>query len=129
MSEDDELSQLKRKRMLELRKQVLQQQQSKAEASKKVKESVNATNVLKSILIDRAEEVWEAAKNQYPDVAEQVGKAIVTAKLSGTLNEKITGEQLLWLFERVGLHIRLQTHIRIVESGEIKSIAEKLKED
>lgn len=130
MSEDDELSHLKHKRMLEMRRYYLEKQRDKVDTgtSKKIEENISPERILKDMLIDRAEEVWEAAKNQYPQVSEQVGNAIVSAKQSGKLKEKITGEQLLWLFERIGLRVRLQTRIRIVESGEIKSIAQKLKE-
>jgi DNA-binding TFAR19-related protein (PDSD5 family) len=130
MPEDDELDLLKRRRMLELRRRFLEQQDKSREAeANKPGETKDPETVLREILIDRADEVWEAAKNQYPQVAEQVGKAIIQAKQSGKLRERITGEQLLWLFERIGIHVRLQTHIRIIESGEIKSIAQKLKED
>jgi DNA-binding TFAR19-related protein (PDSD5 family) len=130
MPEDNELDLLKRRRMLELRRRVLEQKdKSREEVARKSDETKNPETTLREILIDRADEVWEAAKNQYPQVAEQVGKAIIQAKQSGKLKERITGEQLLWLFERIGIHVRLQTHIRIIESGEIKSIAQKLKED
>jgi DNA-binding TFAR19-related protein (PDSD5 family) len=130
MPEDDELDLIKRRRMLELRRRSLEQQnKSREEETKKPIEIKDSETVLRENFIDRADEVWEAAKNQYPQVSEQVGKAIVQATQSGKLKERITGEQLLWLFERIGIHVRLQTHIRIVESGEIKSIAQKLKED
>lgn len=131
MSEDSELSHLKRKRMLEMRKHYLEKQQKKADidASKKTEENMDPEKVLRDTFIDRAWEVWEAAKYQYPQVSEQISKAIVAAKQSGKLKDKITGEQLFWLFKRIGLRVRLQTHIRIVKSGEIKSIAQKLKED
>lgn len=130
MPEDNELDMLKRRRMLELRRRLLEQQnKSREEEAKKSSETKDPETVLRENFIDRADEVFEAAKSQYPQVAEQVGKAIIQAKHSGKLRERITGEQLLWLFERIGVHVRLQTHIRIVESGEIKSIAQKLKED
>jgi programmed cell death protein 5 len=130
MPEDNDLDLLKRRRMLELRRRFLEQQDKSREAeARKPSETKDPETILREILIDRADEVWEAARNQYPQVAEQVGKAIIQAKQSGKLRERITGEQLLWLFERIGIHVRLQTHIRIIESGEIKSIAQKLKED
>ena len=130
MPKDDELDLIKRRRMLELRRRFLEQQNEslEKEAHKPV-QAEDPETVIGQNFIDRADEVWEAAKNQYPQVAEQVGKAIVQAIQSGKLKERITGEQLLWLFERIGIRVKLQTHIRIVESGETKSIAQKLKED
>ncbi|MCJ7770210.1 hypothetical protein MUP37_01390 [Candidatus Bathyarchaeota archaeon] len=130
MPEDNELDLLKRRRMQELRRKSLEQQsKSREEETKKPIEIKDSETILRENFIDRADEVWEAAKSQYPQVSEQVGKAIIQATQSGKLKERITGEQLLWLFERIGIHVRLQTHIRIVESGETKSIAQKLKED
>ena len=131
MSEDEELDLLKRRRMLELRRRYLEQQskaKAEAEVSKKPEESVEPEKVLKDVFVGRAWEVWETAKVQYPQAAGEVGKAIVAARQSGKLREKISGEQLYWLFQRLGFRVRLQTHIRILESGEVKSIAQKLKE-
>lgn len=131
MSEDEELDLLKRRRMLEMRRRYLEQQskaKAEAEASKKPKESKEPEKILKDVFVGRAWEVWEAAKSQYPQASEEVGKAIVAARQSGKLREKISGEQLYWLFQRLGFRVRLQTHIRILESGEVKSIAQKLKE-
>jgi DNA-binding TFAR19-related protein (PDSD5 family) len=129
MSEDEELDHLKRKRLLELRRRYLEQQsKAQAEESKKSEKSVDPEKILEDTFVGRAWEVWGAAKSQYPKVSSEIAKAIVAAKQSGKLNEKISGEQLFWLFERIGLRVRLQTHIRIVESGEVKSIAQKLKE-
>lgn len=133
MSTDSQLDLLKRKRLLEMRRHLLEQQaKEKAKAdektSKEQKETVDPETILKSIFIGRGWEVWEAARRQHPKTSGEVGRAIVTAHQSGRLKEKISGEQLFWLFQRIGLRIRLETHIRILESGEAKSIAQKLKE-
>ena len=133
MSNDSHLDLLKRKRLLEMRRHLLEQQarekaKVKQGTSKEQEEPVDPETILKNIFIGRGWEVWEAARRQYPKTSEEVGKAIVTAHQSGRLREKISGEQLFWLFQRIGLRIRLETHIRILESGEVKSIAQKLKE-
>jgi len=131
MSEDEELNLLKRKRLLEMRRRYLEQQsktKAEEEASKKKEEEVDPEKVLRDIFVDRGWEVWEAAKIQYPQAAREIGKAIVTAHQSGKLREKISGEQLYYLFQHLGLRVRLQTNIRIFESGEVKSIAQKLRE-
>jgi DNA-binding TFAR19-related protein (PDSD5 family) len=131
MSEDEELNLLKRRRLLEMQRRYLEQQskaKADAEAPKKPEVSVEPEKILKDIFVGRAWEVWDAAKSQYPQVVGEIGKAIVAASQSGKLKEKISGEQLHWLFQRLGFPVRLQTHIRILESGEVKSIAQKLKE-
>jgi len=131
MSEDNGLSLLKRKRLLELRRRYLEQQSKtkvEVEAPKKPEENLEPEKVLEDVFVGRAWEVWGAAKSQYPKAAEEIGKAIVAARRAGKLQGKIPGEQLYWLFQRLGFPVRLQTHIRILEGGEVKSIAQKLKE-
>jgi len=125
MTEDEDLDLIKRRRLLELRKRALIQQSAAKTETQKPK---GPDEILKEILIDRAWEVWDAAKLQYPQVAAEVSKAIVAAKSTGRLKEKINGEQLYWLFQNMGFPVRLRTQIRIVESGEAKSIAQKLHE-
>ena len=131
MSEDAQLDLLKRKRLLELQRRYLAQQskeKTEAETPKKPAEAVDPEKALREILVGRGPEVWEAAKSQYPKTAEEVRKAIIAAHQSGKLKDKVSGEQLYGLFQRLGLRVRLQTHIRILESGEVKSIAQKLRE-
>ena len=83
--------------------------------------------VLKSVFVGRAWEVWNAAKQQYPDVTREVAAALVSLVESNKLSDKITGEQLFWLYRQMNFPIRLETKIRIFESGELKTIAQKLK--
>jgi len=128
MTEDEDLDFIKRRRLLELRKRALIQQSAAKTETQKPEKPKGPEEILKEVLIDRAWEVWDAAKLQYPQVAAEVSKAIVAAKSTGRLKEKINGEQLYWLFQNMGFPVRLRTQIRIVESGEAKSIAQKLHE-
>ncbi|MEM2094463.1 MAG: DNA-binding protein [Candidatus Bathyarchaeia archaeon] len=125
MTDDEDLNLIKRRRLLELQKRALLQQAQKT--SSKEERPKQPEEVLKELLIERAWEVMEAAKIQYPQVADEVSKAIVTAWTTGRLREKITGEQLHWLFRSMGYPVRLRTQIRFIEDGEAKSIAEKLR--
>ena len=102
----------------------------KAEGEKKQEElerPPDPKEVLNRIFVDRAWEVFEAARRQYPQVTQTLQDELVRLIQSGKLKEKITGEQLLWLFRKIGLDVRMETKIRILESGELKTIAEKLK--
>ena len=102
----------------------------KAEEEKKQEEPERAPDpkeVLNRIFVDRAWEVFEVARRQYPRVTQTLQDELVRLILSGKLKEQITGEQLLWLFRKMGLDVRMETKIRILESGELKTIAEKLK--
>jgi len=132
MSEDQELELLKRRKLLEMRRRLLMEKA--LEAEKKAEEEQQGKlrdpeEVLKNFFFGRAWEVWNAAKQQYPEVIREVGVALVSLVESNKLKEKITGEQLYWLFRQLRLPVRLETKIRILESGELKTIAEKLKEE
>lgn len=130
MSEDHELDFLRRRKLLEMQRQLIKEKALQAKKATKEKEKEKPKTpeeVLKSLFVDRSFEVWNAAKMQYPEVAKEVAEALAKLIESGRLREKITGEQLYWLFERLGIHIRLETKIRILESGELKTIADKLK--
>ena len=127
MSEETELELYKRKKLLEMRMRLLAK---KAEEEKKQEEPEKAAapkEVLNRIFVDRAWEVFEAARRQYPRETQTLQDELVRLILSGKLKEQITGEQLLWLFRKLGLDVRMETKIRILESGELKTIAEKLK--
>lgn len=132
MSEDEELELLKRRKLLEMQRRL--RMEKTLEAEKMVEKerrgkSMDPEAVLKNFFVGRAWEVWNAAKQQYPEVIREVGAALVSLVESNKLREKITGEQLYWLFRQLRLPVRLETRIRILESGELKTIAEKLKEE
>jgi len=123
----DELELYKRRKLLEMQMRLLAK---KAEGEKKQEElerPPDPKEVLNRIFVDRAWEVFEAARRQYPQVTQTLQDELVRLIQSGKLKEKITGEQLLWLFRKIGLDVRMETKIRILESGELKTIAEKLK--
>jgi len=127
LSEEKELELYKRKKLLEMQMRLLAK---KAEEEKKQEEPERAPDpreVLNRIFVDRAWEVFEAARRQYPRVTQTLQDELVRLISSGKLKEQITGEQLLWLFRKMGLDVRMETKIRILESGELKTIAEKLK--
>jgi len=127
LSEEKELELYKRKKLLEMQMRLLAK---KAEEEKKQEEPERAPDpkeVLNRIFVSRAWEVFEAARRQYPQVTQTLQDELVRLVLSGKLKEQITGEQLLWLFRKIGLDVRMETKIRILESGELKTIAEKLK--
>ncbi len=132
MSEDHDLEFLKRRKLLELQRRLLIEkslEEKKAERKEQQeKKPKDPEEILKSFFVGRALEVWTAAKQQYPSVAPEVAKALATIIESGRLKERITGEQLYWLFQQLRLPIRLETKIRIYDGGELKTIAEKLKE-
>jgi DNA-binding TFAR19-related protein (PDSD5 family) len=134
MSDDSEIELLKRRKLLEMQRRLLIQ---KVEALKKEEEEkrqkageaeVKPTDVLKRVFVGRAWEVWRVAEMQYPSVTEKLAIALARLIKGGRLKGQITGEQLFWFFRRLGLRVRLKTKIRIYESGELKTLADKLRE-
>ncbi|MFH0897762.1 MAG: DNA-binding protein [Candidatus Bathyarchaeota archaeon] len=130
MSEDKELEYLKRKRLLEMQKRLLVEKAAEIAQKEKKEEQKpkDPKDVLKIIFADDAWKIWQAAEKQYPQAVEKVAKTLADLYGIGKIREKITGEQLYWLFSELGLQIRIETKIRILDKGKMKTIADKLRE-
>ena len=121
MSDDTELERLKRQRLAEMQR-MLNAKQQKAETGK-----LEPTKLLEKVFVGRAWEVYYAAKRQYPRIAEQIFDELAELIRTGRLTGKITGEQLYGLLRQIGLDVRLETKIQVLEHGELKSIADKFR--
>jgi DNA-binding TFAR19-related protein (PDSD5 family) len=126
LSEGSGMELWKRKRLLEMRRLMLEKEAAKQKPEKNVEED-DPKKILEKLLVGRAWEVLHAAEWQYPAIAEKVKAAFVQLSKQGKLKGQITGEQLLWFFRDMGLNIRLETKIRVLESGELKTLADKLR--
>ncbi|MEM1581943.1 MAG: DNA-binding protein [Candidatus Bathyarchaeia archaeon] len=122
---DLELEMIRYKKLLELKKRLEKKPESETEKPKET----SPQEVLDKFFADRAWEVFNAAKAQYPEVAEYVEKTLVKLISEGKIREKITGEDLYGLFLRLGFKVKLQTRINILEHGRIKSLEEKIREE
>jgi len=128
---DSELEALRQKKLLEMRRQ-FERKAEKAKMETRETEKVQAVDPKKALnqfLIDRAWEVLNAAKDQHPQAASQIENMLVKLITEGKIRSRITGEELYGLFRRLGLRVRLQTRIHVVEHGKIKSLEEKIKEE
>jgi DNA-binding TFAR19-related protein (PDSD5 family) len=114
-----ELEILRRKKLLLLKKKFQTKPENKTDVPKVT---------LKQYLIGRGLEVLNAAKMQYPTQAIQVENLLVKLITEKKITQKISGQEIYGLFRRLGLRVRLQTTIRVVEHGKIKSLEEKIKE-
>ncbi len=137
MPDDSSIELLKRRRLLDIRRKLLiertesmkEEEQKKQEKGKEQdQKKLGPKEVLKKRFVGRAWEVWYTAEAQYPEVMVRLADAMVSLIKAGKLSGPITGEQLYSFFRRLGLRVRLKTKIRIYEGGELKSIADKLKE-
>ena len=128
MSEDSELEYLKRKKLLEMQKHLLLDKAAEIQHERKEEQNTrNPKDILNTIFTDDAWKMWYIAEQQYPQASEEVTKALTALIEAGKIQEKVTGEQVYWLFKQLGFPIRIETKIRIFEGGELKSLADKLR--
>lgn len=117
---DAELRAIRQRKLRELKQKLA------CEQEKTGKTDVN--EVLNGIFKDRAWEVFNTASHQFPNLMVRVKKGLVKLALSGKLRE-VTGEQLYLFLRNLGLRVRLNTKIRFVDHGELKSLSVKMRED
>jgi DNA-binding TFAR19-related protein (PDSD5 family) len=122
MSEDSELQKLKRQRLAEMQRRMTAKQQIGTPPEK-----LEPRQILERVFVGRAWEVYHAARAQYPGIADQVFQELAALIQSGKLRTKITGEQLFGLLRQIGLDVRLDTKIQVLEHGELRSIADKFR--
>jgi len=123
---DQELQLLRRRKLVEMKKYL--EKRLKTEKEGRDNQEINSEEILNRFFIDRAWEVMNAARSQYPQVAGRVENALVEAILNGKIKAKITGEELYGLFLRIGFKVHLETRINILEHGKLKSLEEKVRE-
>jgi DNA-binding TFAR19-related protein (PDSD5 family) len=119
---DKELEALKQKRLQEMQKRMARQ-----EYKKEAKERVDSNQILDKIFRGRAWEVFNAAKIQFPSLMPEIERWLVSLALERKIGE-VEGEQLLALLREIGLQVRLDTTIRVLSRGKIKSLSEKFRE-
>jgi len=119
---DKELEALKQKRLQEMQKRMARQ-----EYKKETKERVDSSQILDKIFRGRAWEVFNAAKTQFPSLMPEIERLLVSLALERNIGE-VEGEQLLALLREIGLQVRLNTTIKVLSRGKIKSFSEKFKE-
>ena len=66
---------------------------------------------------------------QYPHIAQQLFQELARLVQNGQVTGQITGEQLYGLLRQIGLDVRLETKLQVLEHGELKSIADKFRGD
>ena len=124
MNDDSELERLKRQRLAEMQRRMNAKQQSEVTPTK-----LGPKQILERVFVGRAWEVYNAARSQYPGIADQIFQELAALIQTGKLQGKITGEQLFGLLRQIGLDVHLDTKIQVLEHGELKSIADKFRGD
>jgi DNA-binding TFAR19-related protein (PDSD5 family) len=124
MTEDSELERIRRQRLAEMQKKMSARQQPEVDTEK-----FEPSKILEKVFVGRAWEVYHAARQQYPAVADQIFRELAELVRSGRLKGQITGEQLYGLLREIGLDIRLETKIQVFDHGELKPLADKFRGD
>jgi DNA-binding TFAR19-related protein (PDSD5 family) len=122
---DEELERLKRRKMRELRRRMIEESAEAVESEPL--EEPTPREILDSRFKGRAWEVYRAAEAQFPAVMPQIERILVESIKQGKIRDRIDGESLFLFLRQVGLPVRLQTHIRYKEHGELKTIGQHLK--
>jgi len=98
MSEDEELEALRRRRLLELQRQLLQEQQ-RAEAQKQLELQRQA--LMRRILTPKARQRLTNLKMVRPEFASQLENQLIQAAQQGRINIPITDDQLKEILSRL----------------------------
>jgi len=93
------------------------------------KERPTTEQILRRVFVGRAWEVYEATRNQYPSIAGRLFEELAQLVQTGQLTGQITGEQLYGLLHQIGLDVRLDTKIQILDHGKLKSLGDKFRGD
>lgn len=129
---DEELERIKRRRMEEMKRQMLMKQikeQQEQEPEPEMPREPSNQEILDAMFGNRAWEVYNAAAHQYPQVIGQVEQILVAGIKEGKITDIIDGADLMGFFRQVGIPVRLNTKIRISDKGELKTLEQKMKED
>lgn len=123
LSKDDasELEVIKMKKMLELQRRMAAAQKPHP------KKQVDDMTLVRSKLVNRGDEVLDAALSQYPQATTKVVQFIAKLYRTGRLDEPIPGEELLALFHDLGMRVHLETTITYIKDGKRVSLSEKFK--
>jgi len=121
---DSELAAIRRKKLMEMMRLLKERKKEKEKRKGKTSQKI-----LDRFLVGRAWEVLNAARAQYPQAAKYVESLLLKLIVEGRIRDKISGEDLYWLFRRLGVRVRLKTSIRVLEHGKLKSLEEKIREE
>jgi DNA-binding TFAR19-related protein (PDSD5 family) len=121
--DDEELKQLKKRKLLEIHRRRLRSQQLN-----KTEDTVNTKEIFDRFFYGRAWEVYKAAKHQHPRIMVEIEKFLLEAIKAGRIKDRISGEDLFSLFRQLKIKVSLESQIRYKKHGELKTIGQKLKE-
>jgi len=124
MDEDIEL--LKSKKFAEMLAKKIKAEADSLKSNSKLQDPIK---IISPFLTDRAKTVLSQALIQYPLETRNVLSLLAKYAIDNKLPISITGEELLTLFHKLGIYVRMPTRIFIKEKNKRKSLEEKIKEE
>ena len=91
------------------------------------REKPTTEQILQRVFVGRAWEVYEATRSQYPAIANRLFNELAQLVQTGQLTGQVTGEQLYGLLRQIGLDVRLDTKIQVLDHGKLKSLGDKIR--
>jgi len=126
LSEEEDIS-LKILRLKKLRKMMAEASKQSVSEPPKPQEEPACSKLLRH-LTDRGDEVLDAAKALNPELAERVAEVLLRAIDEGKIRPPISGGELLQLFRRLGLDVKISTRVAVYKKGETRELKDFLEE-
>jgi DNA-binding TFAR19-related protein (PDSD5 family) len=128
LSDEDLTLKLLRLRKMRQRLNELAKQREATEAATE-KAQTDPVEELKKNVEGRGEEVIDAALTENPELVRRVSAALVKAIREGRVETPIDSGDLLALFRRLGLNVKVETRLMVQKRGETKDLRKALEED
>ena len=126
---DDDLEQLKTKRLREMQKN-LSEKQRQEQKSLKEKQSADAPSpreIVVKKLGYRGLEILENAEYQFPKETAMIVPKLAELIQTGDITDTIDGGNLLQLFRSLGINVYVKTTINVEQDGKFVDLSDKLK--
>ncbi len=124
MEEDAELRLITQRKLAQMKKMAAATTTTSAKPQKVEKSD---RQVVQQTLVDRGDEVLEAAYSYYPNQTANIVRELSRLIREGKFNERISGGELYSLFRNLGLRFRLNTSMKVEEKGRLIDIGEKFR--
>jgi DNA-binding TFAR19-related protein (PDSD5 family) len=103
-------------------------QRDTAEAEPRKAQQEDPLEELRRNIQGRGEEVMDAAMAENPELVRQVASALVKAIREGKVEAPLEAGDLLILFRRLGLKVKVESRLMVEKKGEIKDLRKVLEE-
>jgi len=127
MDEDLELRALKLKKLMKLASLKAKAVDVKKKEAERHLSFEEALRIVRENLVDRGDEVLDAALEQYPEQTKKIVMILAEKIVKREISQKIGGGMLMSLFDYLGMPVKLRSRILYYKKGEYKSIEELLR--